>query len=102
MARRIAADRRRTLLATGAAVGAAALFAPAAQAANFTVTTDADSGAGSLRAAVISANTTPNADATHPDTIDFDKATWADDTITLTGGQIAITESLTINGPGRS
>ena len=50
-----------------------------------------DSGPGSLRAAVAAANANPGADA-----IDF--ATTG--TITLTSGQLDITDSLTINGPG--
>src|SRR5580765_6565975 len=57
----------------------------------FTVTNLLDSGAGSLRAAVTSANANPGAD-----TIDF--ATTG--TITLTSGELVITDSLTINGPG--
>ena len=57
----------------------------------FTVTNLLDSGPGSLRAAVAAANANPGADA-----IDF--ATTG--TITLTSGQLDITDSLTINGPG--
>jgi hypothetical protein len=59
----------------------------------FTVTNLLDSGAGSLRAAVASANANPGAD-----TIDF--ATTG--TIALTSGKLDITDSLTINGPGAS
>jgi hypothetical protein len=59
----------------------------------FTVTNLLDSGAGSLRAAVVAANASPGAD-----TIDF--ATTGN--IALTSGQLEITDSLTINGPGES
>jgi hypothetical protein len=57
----------------------------------FTVLNLLDSGPDSLRAAVASANASPGAD-----TIDF--ATTG--TIALTSGQLDITDSLTINGPG--
>ena len=57
----------------------------------FTVTNLLDTGAGSLRAAVASANASAGAD-----TIDF--ATTG--TIALTSGQLDISDSLTINGPG--
>src|SRR5256885_817842 len=57
----------------------------------FTVTNLLDSGPDSLRAAVAAANANPGADA-----IDF--ATTG--TIGLTSGQLDITDSVTINGPG--
>ena len=57
----------------------------------FTVLNLLDSGAGSLRAAVVAANANPG-----PDAIDF--ATTG--TIALTSGELDITDSLTINGPG--
>ena len=57
----------------------------------FTVTNLLDSGPGSLRAAIVSANANPG-----PDAIDF--ATTG--TITLTSGQLSITDSLSISGPG--
>src|SRR5262245_44864853 len=57
----------------------------------FTVTNLLDSGADSLRAAVAAANANPGAD-----TIDF--ATTG--TIGLTSGELDITDSVTINGPG--
>jgi hypothetical protein len=60
-------------------------------AASFTVSTTADSGAGSLRQAIISANS----DASH-DTIDFDVT----GVITLESPLPAIAETLTITGPG--
>src|SRR5262249_41709554 len=59
----------------------------------FTVTNLLDTGAGSLRAAVAAANANPGADA-----IDFATA----GTIALTSGELDITDSLTINGPGES
>lgn len=73
-----------------------AVFAPDVRAANFTVTTTADSVAGSLRQAVLNANATA-AD----DTIDF--AIPAGDagcaagvcTITLTGGELVINDAAT-------
>ena len=57
----------------------------------FTVLNLLDSGPDSLRAAVVAANANPG-----PDAIDF--ATTG--TIALTSGQLDITDSLTINGPG--
>lgn len=64
------------------------LVASTAQAATNTVTTLADSGAGSLRQAI--------ADAAADDTINF----AVTGTITLTSGELVITNSLTISGPG--
>jgi len=63
-------------------------FAPA-----ITVTNLDDSGFGSLRAAVSTANTAPGAD-----TIDFQAGLKGE--ITLTTGELAITDTLTVNGPG--
>ncbi|MCB1811901.1 MAG: hypothetical protein KDK04_09315, partial [Candidatus Competibacteraceae bacterium] len=62
-----------------------------AHAATFNVTTAADSGAGSLRDAVAQANSAAGADV-----ITFNNGLG---TITLTSGQIDITETLTITGP---
>jgi hypothetical protein len=59
----------------------------------FTVTNLLDTGPGALRAAVAAANANPGAD-----TIDF--ATTG--TIALTSGELDITDSVTINGPGAS
>ncbi len=72
--------------------GALAPFAtPGARAAaTLTVTTTADSGAGSLRQAII--------DAVAGDTIAF--ALPNPSTITLTGGELVIAKTLTIQGPG--
>ena len=57
----------------------------------FTVVNLLDSGAGSLRAAVAAANASPGADA-----VDF----AVTGTIALTGGQLDLTDDLTIRGPG--
>src|SRR4051794_2243094 len=59
----------------------------------FTVLNLADSGEGSLRQAVLDANALSGAD-----TIAF--ANGLSGTIALTGGQLAITDGLTIDGPG--
>src|SRR5262245_7760042 len=59
----------------------------------FQVTTLADGGAGSLRAAVAGANAHAGADA-----IVFDDGLAG--TIALTGGELDITDDLAINGPG--
>jgi predicted outer membrane repeat protein len=59
--------------------------------AGITVITASDNGSGSLRDAILAANS--------GDVINFDPALNGQ-TITLTTGQISITKSLTINGPG--
>ncbi len=83
--------RRSRLAAAGAAAGAVGLgFAGSASAADFQVSTNLDSGAGSLRAAVIAAN----GDAA-PDTISF---TGAVGQIEL-ASPISITAPLAVNGP---
>src|SRR4051812_2278366 len=64
---------------------------PHAGATTLTVTTTNDSGAGSLRQAILNA-------ATSGDIIMFDAAVTG--TITLTSGELAFTKSLTISGPG--
>ncbi|HVS39628.1 MAG TPA: hypothetical protein VMS17_28990 [Gemmataceae bacterium] len=61
----------------------------------FTVTNLADSGPGSLRAAITAANAHPGADA-----IDF--AHGLHGTIGLTSGQLSITDNLSIAGPGEN
>src|SRR5262245_8509355 len=65
----------------------------AATAATFTVANLADSGPGSLRQAVLDANASPGAD-------DVVFAPGVAGTITLTSGEILITDSLFIHGPG--
>lgn len=68
------------------------------KAATFTVANTSDDGAGSLRAAVAQANST-----VEEDTIVFDAQIFsAPKTIFLTGGQISLLNTLTINGPGAS
>lgn len=66
-------------------------FAPGAHAATFIVTNLADSGAGSLRQAIVDANGNAGAD-----TITF----AVNGTVVLTTGELAISDSLTIQGPG--
>ncbi len=58
------------------------------------VTNNLDSGPGSLRQAVLDANS-----ATGPDTILFAGSVHK---ITLTGGELAITDDLEVAGPGES
>jgi hypothetical protein len=64
---------------------------PCAQAATMSVTNTEDSGPGSLRAALAAAN--------DGDTVD---ATGVSGTITLTNGQLLVSNSVTIAGPGAS
>lgn len=66
--------------------------------ATFNVTNTSDSGAGSLRQAILDANNAPGADV-----IAFSGAIFADqtpDTITLTSGQLVISDDLTVGGVG--
>jgi hypothetical protein len=97
--RRLAAERkraaRRATLVAGAALTAVALAAPVAHATDFPVSNLTDAAAGSLRDAISQANTNPG-----PDTISFQPGLTG--TITLTSGEIAISDELTINGPGAS
>ena len=65
----------------------------AARAANFTVTNLNDAGAGSLRQAIADANSVPG-----PDTITF--ASGLGGTITLTSGELEVSDALTLQGPG--
>lgn len=67
------------------------LLGVATHAATLSVTNSADSGAGSLRQAIV--------DAGSGDTITFDAALNGS-VITLTSGQLSINKSLTIQGPG--
>ncbi len=62
----------------------------------FTVNSAADSGVGTLRNQIALANANPG-----PDTINFDPAVFSTpQTITLTSGQITVSDSTTIIGPG--
>ena len=67
------------------------LLAVQAHAATFVVNNTDDSGSGSLRQAIEDANSTAG-----PDVIEF----TITGTITLTTGQLTITDDLVINGPG--
>jgi hypothetical protein len=84
---------RRVATTAGAALGGSALLASGAQAANFPVSNTNNGGAGSLRGAIAAANA-----AGGLDTISFNAGVSGE--ITLTTGEIAITDDLTINGPG--
>jgi hypothetical protein len=65
----------------------------------FSVSNDLDAGAGSLRQAILDAN----ASAGSNDTITFDPTFFATArTIAVTAGEMAITDSLTISGPGNN
>jgi hypothetical protein len=88
------AKELQTAVATGAVtLGLAALAAPSAAAATFTVTNLNDSGAGSLRDAVASANTTAGADV-----ITFQPGLTG--TILLTTGELSLYDAVDIQGPG--
>ncbi len=101
--RRLATAKRRVLIA-GATLGATAALAANAEAATYTVNSTADNGSGTcgstctLRDAVNTANT--NGVAGTQDTINF--APNVTGTITLTQGQISISDpgGLNIDGPG--
>jgi len=65
---------------------------------DFVVTNTGDAGAGSLRQAIINANANPGADS-----ISFDASVFSSSqTITLTTGQLSISEAVAINGTGAS
>lgn len=86
--------RRAALAAVALALALAAVAAPrqeVARGANFTVTTNADSGAGSLRDAITSANSNPGAD-----TISFSIGSGVQ-TIALLTGLPTITEQVTLD-----
>ncbi len=74
-------------------VGIAMVLASATQATTFTVTNANDAGIGSLRQAVIDANSSAGAD-----NIIFDSSLNSS-TITLTTGEIEVADDLTISGP---
>lgn len=67
--------------------------------ATFTVTNTDDDGLGSLRNAIAQANDNDNSPAV-VDIIDFGPLFTTPQTILLTSGELTISESLTINGPG--
>jgi hypothetical protein len=96
--RKLARNVRSSPSSASAAIGlgvAALAAVPAANAATFDVTSNADSGAGTLRQAVLDANA-----AAGPDVITFDSAVTG--LITLTSGEIRIYDSVDIQGPGES
>ncbi|HEX2736838.1 MAG TPA: hypothetical protein VHP57_01750, partial [Acidimicrobiia bacterium] len=84
----------RVLAVVGLVSGAFVAIAQPAAASQFTVTTVADSGAGSLRQAVLDANANAG-----PDEIVFDPSIDTQ-TITLTTGALSVTEELTVTGNG--
>lgn len=87
-------SRQNALSVAGVAVaGAGLLTGTPAEAATFNVTNLADTGAGSLRQAIDDANLAAGAD-------DITFQAGLTGTITLTTGQLAITDSLMIVGPG--
>ncbi|HEX3131376.1 MAG TPA: IPTL-CTERM sorting domain-containing protein [Thermoanaerobaculia bacterium] len=81
--------RRKTAVTLGAALAAV----PAAQAATFTVSNLDDSGPGSLRQAILDSNGAAGADA-----IDFQAGLTG--AIVLSSGQLVVTDSVDIQGPG--
>jgi parallel beta-helix repeat protein len=85
--------RKGVAVASGALTLGVALAGQPAQAATFNVTNLGDSGPGSLRQAIEDANGAAGAD-----TVTFQAGLTG--TITLTTGQLAITDSVDIQGPG--
>lgn len=86
--------RKRTAVASSTAVALGTLAAGApADAATFNVINLDDAGAGSLRQAIVDANNAAGAD-----TVTFQAGLTG--TITLTSGQLYITDSVDIQGPG--
>jgi uncharacterized repeat protein (TIGR01451 family) len=94
---RVRAERKRLRrsMASGALFAGALLAAGPAAATNYTVTTLADSGPGSLRQAVLDANAHSGSDQ-----ILFQSGLTG--TITLTSGELPITDTVTVLGPGAS
>lgn len=86
---------KRAAIAGGAAFCAGAFAAPAANAATFTVTNLTDADPGSLRDAVDDANS-----AAGDDDVVFQAGLTGQ--ITLTSGEIPISEAVSISGPGAS
>jgi hypothetical protein len=93
--RRVDAMRRarRVALAGGAAAGLALAVTTTAEAADFTVSNALDAGPGSLRQAILDSNGVAGRDR-----VVF--GAGATGTITLTSGQLTITDALDVIGPG--
>ena len=85
--------RFRTAAGTAAAIGAGAIAAPGASAADFQVTNLNDAGAGSLRDALDDANAAAGAD-----TVSF--ASGLSGRIELTTNALVISDPVAVNGPG--
>ena len=111
--RREALGRRRTAMATGAAIGAVGLFAPAAQAATYEVNTPADHAVDPSSEGVPDAcEQAPDGDCTLRDAIHDSNLTLASDdvvtfasvltgnTIHLEQGEILISDNVDVDGPG--
>src|SRR6185436_2795638 len=90
--RSIRRKRRKTAVTLGAALATVPVI-PAAQAATFTVSNLDDSGPGSLRQAILDANGAAGADV-----VEFQAGLTG--AIVLSSGQIFITDSVDIQGPG--
>jgi len=86
---------KRAAILGGAAFGVGAFAAPVAQATTFTVSNLTDSAPGSLRDAVDDANANSGAD-------DVVFQSGLSGQITLTTGEVTITEALAVHGPGAS
>ncbi|MEQ1703788.1 MAG: right-handed parallel beta-helix repeat-containing protein, partial [Ilumatobacteraceae bacterium] len=89
----MSAGRKIIVIGAGAAVAGPLLTTGVADAAGFEVTNLDESGAGSLRQAILDANALAGADV-----ITFQSGLTG--TITLSSGQLSITDSVTITGPG--
>jgi Ca2+-binding RTX toxin-like protein len=89
---RVTAAKRTVLAGTGLSIGAALGMTATAQAADFTVSNLNDSGAGSLRQAILDANATPGADRV------LFQSTLSGQ-ITL-GSELPITDATQVLGPG--
>ena len=84
------------LLATSIVAGLAIGVAPTAGATTYTVTNTNDAGTGSLRAAIAQANS----DVTPPTLVLIPSSVSG--TITLTSGELGISQAMSVQGPGAS
>lgn len=85
--------RRKRAKRTALTLGTALAAVPSAHAATFTVSSLADAGPGTLRQAIEDANAAAGADV-----VEFQAGLTG--TITLTTGELAITDSVDVQGPG--